>query len=72
MTEYVNKRYYTFNTKVCLYELIFGNFNDQPIPYKYYIFVNGDNNDGNKNPGIPVDFALLDNKGLEDTFMTND
>ena len=35
MTEDVIERYETFNTKGCLEDLIFSDFNDQPIPSTY-------------------------------------
>ena len=35
MTEDAIEQYDTFNTKVCPEDLIFGDFNDQPIPSTY-------------------------------------
>ena len=64
MNEYVIKLYETLNTKVCPDELISGDFNEQPIPYDYYNFLNDDDNDGNNFTGTPVDGTLMDNKGV--------
>ena len=50
--------YDTFNTKVCPYKLIFGDFNDQPIPSNYYDFLNDEDDDGNNIPVTTVDDAL--------------
>ena len=61
--------YDTFSTQRCLYELIFGDFNDQPIPSKYYNLLNNDNDYGNNIPGITVDNYLLYNEVMEDAFM---
>ena len=54
ITEDMIERYYTFNTKRCPEELIFGDFNDQPIPSNYHNFLNDDNDNGNNIPGTPV------------------
>ena len=51
--------YDTFNTKGCPDELIFGDFNDQPISSDYYNFLNDDNDDGNIIPGTPIGDALI-------------
>ena len=72
MTDDVIEHYDTFNTIGCPYELIFGDFNDQPIPSNYYNFLNDDNEDGNHIPVNPVYNALPDNEELEDAFMPND
>ena len=56
MTEDVIERYDTFNTKGCPEELIFGDFNDQPIPYTYSDLTNDYDNDGNQ-----TDTALQEN-----------
>ena len=56
-----------FNTKGCLEDLIFGDFNDQPIPSTYSDLTNDYDDDGTQ-----IDAALTDNKGLEDTVVTND
>ena len=58
MTEDLIELYETFNTKLCLDELIFGNFNDQPIPSDYYNLLNDDSDNGNNIPGTPVDGTL--------------
>ena len=42
MTEDVIELYDNFNNKGYTDELIFGNFNDQPIPSDYYDFLNDD------------------------------
>ena len=64
MNEDVIEKYDTFNTKGFPNELIFGNFNDQPIPSDYYNFLNDydDDDDGNNFPGTPVVDALPENK----------
>ena len=62
MAEDVIERYGIFDTKVYLDELIFGHFNEQPIPYNYYNILNNDNEDGNNIPDTPVDNGILDNK----------
>ena len=36
MIEDIIERYFKFNTKICTYKLIFGNFNDETIPPNYY------------------------------------
>ena len=53
-------------------ELIFGNWNYQPIPSEYYNFLNHDDNDVNNNTDNPVGDALMDNKWVEDLLVTND
>ena len=55
MTEDLIERYDTLNTKGYPDKLIFGNFNDQPIPSNYYNFLNDDNEDGNNIYGNPID-----------------
>ena len=62
MTEDVIERYDTFNTKGCSYELIFGDFNDQPIPPDYYYFLNDDDGKGNNITGTTVGDVIPDNK----------
>ena len=62
----------TFNTKWCPYELGFGYFNDQPIPSNYYNFINDENDDGNNIPINPIEDALPDNEGVEDSVVPND
>ena len=46
MIEDVIERYNTFNTKGCPEDLIFGNFNDQPIPSTYSDVTNDYDDDG--------------------------
>ena len=67
MTEDFIEGYGTFNTKVCPEDLIFGDFNDQPILSTYYDLTNDYEGDGTQN-----DDALTDNKGVEDAFVPND
>ena len=67
MTEYVIERYNTFNIKGCPEDLIFGDFNDQPIPSTYSDLTNYYDDDGTK-----IDAALTDNKGVEDAVVPND
>ena len=62
MTVYVIGLYDTFNTKGCPDELIFGDLNDQPIPYDYYNILNDDNNNSNNVPGTPVDDEIPEKK----------
>ena len=64
MTEGVIELYDTFNTKLCPDELIFGGFNEQPIPSDYYNFLNDDNDNGNNIPKNPIDYTLSDNEGV--------
>ena len=59
MTEYFIERYDNFNTKGCPRDLIFGYFNDQPIPSTYSDLTNDYDDDGNQ-----IDAALSDNKGV--------
>ena len=66
MTEGVIECDDTFNTKGCPYELIFGDFNDQPIPSNYYNFLNDDDDNGNNISCNTLEYALLENKGVED------
>ena len=61
MTKDAIEIYETFNTKQCPDELIFDDFNDQPIPTNYYNLLNDDYDNGNNVPGTPVDDDLLDN-----------
>ena len=67
MTEDVIERYDTFNTKGCPEDLIFGYFNDQPIPSTYSDLKNDYDEDGTQ-----IDAALTDNEGLEDAVVPND
>ena len=66
MAEDAIKRYDTFNTKGCPEDLIFGNFNDQPIPFTYSDLTNDYDDDGTQ-----IDAALTDNKLVEDAVVTN-
>ena len=66
ITEDVIERYDTFNTKGFPEDLIFGDFNNQPIPYTYSYLKNNYDDDGN-----PIDADLADNKGVEDAVVTN-
>ena len=66
MTEYVIEQYDTFNTKCCPEDLIFDDFNDQPIPYTYSYLTNDYDNDGTK-----IDSSLTDNEGVEDAVVPN-
>ena len=69
MTKDVIEQYDTFNTKGCTYDLMFGDFNDQPIPPDYYNILNDDNYDENNIPGTPVDDELPENEGAEDVVI---
>ena len=71
MTKDLIERYNKFNTKLCSDELIFGYFNDQPIPSNYYNFLNDDNDDGNNIPGTPVDDLFPYNGVVEDSVVPN-
>ena len=66
MTEYVIEQYDTFNTKGCSEDLIFGDFNDQPIPSTYSDITDDYDDDVTK-----IDFALTDNEIVEDAFVPN-
>ena len=61
MTKDVIERYDTFNTKGWPDELIFCNFNDQPILTDYYNFLNDYDDNGSNISGTPVGNALPDN-----------
>ena len=67
MTEDVIERYDTFNTKGCPEDLIFVEFNDQPIPSTYCDLTNDYDYDGTQ-----IDAALADNEGVEDAVVPND
>ena len=71
MTVYVIGLYDTFNTKGCPDELIFGDLNDQPIPYDYYNILNDDNNNSNNVPGTPVDDKIPEKKWVGDLAVPN-
>ena len=64
--------YDTFNTKGCPNELIFGDFNDKPIPSDYYNFLKDDNDDGNNVPVNPVENSLPEKEEVEGSDVTND
>ena len=66
MTEYINEQYDTFNTKGCLEDLIFCDFNDKPILSTYSDLTNDYDNYGTQ-----IDAALTDNKGVEDAVVPN-
>ena len=67
MTDYVIEQYDTFNTKGCPEDLIFGGFNDQPIPSTYSDLTNDyDNN------GTHIDADLTYNEVVEDAVLPND
>ena len=67
MTEDVIERYNTFNTKGCPGDLIFGDFNDQPIPSTYSDITND-----YYNYGTQIDTSLTDNEEVEDSVIPND
>ena len=50
------ERYDMFNTKVCTEDLVFGDFNDQPIPPTYSDLTNDYDDDGTQ-----IYAALKDN-----------
>ena len=64
--------YETFNTKGCPYEILLGNFYDQPILIYYDYLLNNDNNDDKNIPGTPVDDVLPGKKWVEDLVVPND
>ena len=66
MTEDVIEQYDTFNTKGCLEDLIFGNFNDQPIPSTYSDPTNDYDDDGTK-----FDADLMENEGVKYAVVKN-
>ena len=72
MTEDVIEWYDTFNTKGYPDELIFGDFNDQPIPSKFYTLLNDDDYDGNNIPGTPIEDSLPEKTLLEYAVMSID
>ena len=72
MTKDANKIYDTFNSKGCSNEFLFGYFNDQPIPYDYYNFLNFDDGYGNNILCTSVGDTLPDNEGVEDGIVPND
>ena len=66
MTKDVIELYDTFNTKGCPEDLIFGDFNGQPIPSNY-----SDRTDDCDDDGTQIDAALTDNKVVEDAVVPN-
>ena len=56
MTEDFIECYYTFNTKGSTEDLIFGDFNDQPIPSTYFYIT-----DDYDNYGTQIDATLTEN-----------
>ena len=56
MTDDVFEQYDTFNTKGFPEDLIFGDFNDQPIPFTYSDPTNDYDDDGTQ-----IDIDLTDN-----------
>ena len=66
MTENVVELYDMFNTKGCPEDLIFGDFNDQPIPYTYSDLTNDYDDDGNQ-----INGALTENKEVKDSVVPN-
>ena len=67
MTEDSIEWYKNFNTKGCPEDLVFGDFNNQPIPSTYSGLIN----DYDENV-TPIDASLADTKGLEDAVVPND
>ena len=67
MTEDVIELYDTFNTIGCPEDLIFGDFNNQPIPSTYYDLKNYYDDDG-----TPIDAEPADNKLVVDAFVQKD
>ena len=61
MTKDVIERYDTFNTKGYNDEIIFGNFNYQPITSDHYNFLNDDDDNGYNVTGTPVEDYLTYN-----------
>ena len=71
MTEDVIEIYDNINTKVYPYELLIGNFHDQPIPPDYYDFLNDDDDDHNNITSTPVENVFPDNKEMEYALLPN-
>ena len=72
MTKDLIECYDNLNTRGCSDELIFGDSNEQPIPFDYYNFLNDDDENGNNIPGTLVDNDFLDNEGVEERVVLND
>ena len=71
MTEDVIERYDTFNTKVFPEDLIFGDFNDQPIPSTYSDLTNNYDDDGTQIEAALTDNEVVDsyNEGVDNEFL---
>ena len=67
MTEDVIEKYETFNTRGCSEDLIFGGFNDHPIPSAYSDLTHDYDDDGTQ-----IEAALMDNEGVVYAFVPND
>ena len=67
MTGDVIEQYNTLNTKSCPDDLIFSDFNDQPIPSTYSYLTN-DYDEG----GTHIDAALTEIEEVEDSVVPND
>ena len=67
MTEDIIERYDTFNTKGRPEDLIFGDFNDQPIPSTYSDLTNYYDKYGTQ-----IDASLTENEVVEDAVVPND
>ena len=71
MKKDVIEKYDTFTSQGFPNELIFGYFNDQPIPSDYYNLRNDNNEYGNNVPGTPVEYVLPNHEGLEYPVVPN-
>ena len=67
MTEDVIEQYNTFNAKGGPEDLIFGDFNNQPIPSTYSDLTNDYDDNGTQ-----INAALKENKVVEDAVVPND
>ena len=67
MAESVIELYDNFNTKGCRKDLIFGDFNNQPIPSTCFDITNDYDKKGNQ-----FDAALVYKEGVEDEAVPND
>ena len=67
MTEDVIERYNNFNTKCCPEDLIFSDFNDQPIPPTYSDLTNDFDDYGTQ-----IYVSLTENEGVEYAVVPND
>ena len=66
MNEDVIEQYEMFNTKGFPEDLIFGGFNNRPIPYTYSDIKNDYDDDGTQ-----INAALTDNEEVEDSVVPN-